>query len=795
MALTGTLLADFSAFVKEAQGATRAVVGMEQSADDAAKKLSQFGSGFDVKKALSDPLGTATEGMKAFSGVLGPTATGIAAVGATAISAGVAMYGLASSAAATVAVFDDLHDKTGLSVPELSRLSNAAKVIGADMGQLTDVVFKLEKGIGDNTEEFQKGLSAMGLSTNELKAAGPDRYLELVTAGLQGISDPTARAAAGTAVLGKGYKDVAAALNDLETGLKLTADIEPFTAQQAADAEAFGFQVENIKTHISALATEFGMTLIPAVSATIAVLERTGVALVHIADLGGLVSNAWKGIKLSLGEGALAAETFNAVAATTNRLFSEQGATASSVAEKMLALGYSEKTVAEQTGLTAEQIRQLNTAMTATKQAADESAAVWERVNAKLAEGKPSIEGVSSSTRGLVADMAAAGVGVKDMAAATGLSIEQIKLLTKSNDEAATAAKTWANAIAEVGAALVPWQQTLAEMDAGLVKDIQIALSSGVSQTALAKAWGISAEQIKAAALALEDYAHALTTTADLEKVEADRRAEITAITLKQTNDRVLGEFQKKQAAEASEAAFLKAALADAQAQDAAQLGVQATTKSVVENLKVRELAAKAAYEEAANDASVSNAKVIALGEAWKAAQTATTEAVKATSTAAADTIGNAYKAHFQAASDSFDQFKGVVVAGTAEMLAGLATFNAAHDAGSAIQAQQDARDAQNARGGFYIDTGMRPGPTQTRDSGGPVVAGQSYLIGGGKAPEIFTPGASGFVTPGGRSGGSTVQNIYITQPLGTPEAIARAIADAQVSLMKGQGVRLPYGQ
>jgi hypothetical protein len=82
----------------------------------------------------------------------------------------------------------------------------------------------------------------------------------------------------------------------------------------------------------------------------------------------------------------------------------------------------------------------------------------------------------------------------------------------------------------------------------------------------------------------------------------------------------------------------------------------------------------------------------------------------------------------------------------------------------------------------------------QTRDSGGPVVAGQSYLIGGGKAPEIFTPGASGFVTPGGAAGGGHVTNIYITQPLGTADAIARAVADAQVNLMRGQGVRLPYG-
>jgi hypothetical protein len=42
--------------------------------------------------------------------------------------------------------------------------------------------------------------------------------------------------------------------------------------------------------------------------------------------------------------------------------------------------------------------------------------------------------------------------------------------------------------------------------------------------------------------------------------------------------------------------------------------------------------------------------------------------------------------------------------------------------------------------------------------------------------------------------GGGVSITIHVTQPFGTREAIARAVADAQVSLMRGQGVRLPYG-
>ena len=131
---------------------------------------------------------------------------------------------------------------------------------------------------------------------------------------------------------------------------------------------------------------------------------------------------------------------------------------------------------------------------------------------------------------------------------------------------------------AKINGETVGWQTTLDTLDGTVVEAIKYYLSAGVSQGDLAKAYGVTAQQVAAVKIALEDYATALTATADLEKAEADQRKVITAAMLKPTNDRVLAEFQKKQAAEASEAAFLKANLADAQAQDAIQQGVTTTT-------------------------------------------------------------------------------------------------------------------------------------------------------------------------------------------------------------------------
>jgi hypothetical protein len=78
------------------------------------------------------------------------------------------------------------------------------------------------------------------------------------------------------------------------------------------------------------------------------------------------------------------------------------------------------------------------------------------------------------------------------------------------------------------------------------------------------------------------------------------------------------------------------------------------------------------------------------------------------------------------------------------------------------------------------------------RASGGPVAAGSPYVV-GERGPELYVPTESGSIVPHGLGGGMAI-TIQITQPLGTPEAIARAVADAQVGLMRGQGVRLPYG-
>ena len=75
-------------------------------------------------------------------------------------------------------------------------------------------------------------------------------------------------------------------------------------------------------------------------------------------------------------------------------------------------------------------------------------------------------------------------------------------------------------------------------------------------------------------------------------------------------------------------------------------------------------------------------------------------------------------------------------------------------------------------------------GITGGRAGGGSVYGGSSYLV-GERGPEVFTPGASGFVTPNGGWGGGGVVNNYVdargaTDPAATEMAVRRAINESR---------------
>ncbi len=74
------------------------------------------------------------------------------------------------------------------------------------------------------------------------------------------------------------------------------------------------------------------------------------------------------------------------------------------------------------------------------------------------------------------------------------------------------------------------------------------------------------------------------------------------------------------------------------------------------------------------------------------------------------------------------------------------------------------------------------------RASGGAVSSGSPYVV-GERGPELFVPQSAGSIVPNS-GGGSVNVTIHVTQPLGTPDAIARAVGDALTTRLRSLGVR-----
>lgn len=251
--------------------APEAMLKLRDATSAASSSWGDFVHNFNVEQAISDPMGTAKNAVLAFADTLGPAKIAMLAAATSALAVATALFKLTESAAAVGGKLNDLSEKTGLSVPALSRLSNAAQVAGSDIDTLANAVFMFEKRLGEGSPEFGKGLDRLKLSVEEVKATNPDKLLELIAERLKAIEDPADRAAAVVEVFGRQGQNLIPILNKLGAALKETADITPWTAEQAADAEKFEMQLESLKVHAEALGLSIGRELIPYVSEFVSV--------------------------------------------------------------------------------------------------------------------------------------------------------------------------------------------------------------------------------------------------------------------------------------------------------------------------------------------------------------------------------------------------------------------------------------------------------------------------------------------------------------------------------------------
>ena len=364
--------------------------------------------------------------------------------------------------------------------------------------------------------------------------------------------------------------------------------------------------------------------------------------------------------------------------------------------------------------------------------AAMQGASKWEIFKAMLADAAASVmPGAGSSATNLATlldhlnqQTAANEAATKAATVATAAwqgPINQTASALKKAEAAAKAAsdalKPYQAAQEAISLAGTGWVKILDTINGTVVEGIKYYLDLGVSQKDLAALYGVSETQVKAVAAAMKNDEAATQMATDAKK----RHAEIQAIMLKATNDTVVAKLQETQALKAAADAELAAAL---QAEEWWSKKTEAKKKDTK------------ATEEATKATGVYMNQLHMLVDDPKLA---------------AFFGGNPVATTLYSGGHG-----GLTPEEAASMAAGI-FINAA------VGGEKFWGTSGRWGGGGY------PG----RAGGGPVSAGQPYMV-GEQGPELFVPSHSGRIAANG--GGLTVVNTFHVN--GTAQDVARQIAD-----------------
>lgn len=227
------------------------------------------------------------------------------AVGLTPILAGISGALSAASFASSIdgaikfaAAIDDMAERTGASVENLSALSGVAKIGGHDMALVEKGIKLLNKALHDTDDESkgaQKAIAAIGLSVKDLRDLDPAEAFLQVSKALDKFADGGGKSAAAMAIIKKIGADLLPFMKDLAEKSELVGKV---TAEQAAQAEIYEKNVNKLAASFGALAKTAAMELVPALASVtsqmVAGLQSSGGWMNFLRNLGSL--NTFQGI-------------------------------------------------------------------------------------------------------------------------------------------------------------------------------------------------------------------------------------------------------------------------------------------------------------------------------------------------------------------------------------------------------------------------------------------------------------------------------------------------------------------
>lgn len=175
-----------------------------------------------------------------------------------------ALVGSANKAIDALADLDDMAQKTGSSVENLSRLGQLASATGTDFGGIDSALVKLSKGlvsVDDEGSKVRKALTALGMETKNLKDQDPSETFIEIAKHLQGYEDGAGKAALMNDLLGKSGAELLPYMNDVNDHLGRFSGV---SAEAAAAAANYQDQLGFMRVKFEAMVTQIVGAGLPA---------------------------------------------------------------------------------------------------------------------------------------------------------------------------------------------------------------------------------------------------------------------------------------------------------------------------------------------------------------------------------------------------------------------------------------------------------------------------------------------------------------------------------------------------
>jgi hypothetical protein len=217
-----------------------------------AKGADKFSARIDNAKKMVGKLGSGVMAVGKYAAV----------AGGAAVAAGVGIFTLAKSSSEAADNIQHTASTLGLSTEALQEYRYAGIAAGLTTEEMDAALSKLTVNLGKDSEAISNALYQIGLTSEQLKAAGPDKTLEMIASGFQNVKDPAKKAAVATALFGKSsIRMVEALSNGPEAIESLRKEAQEVGYVMGGDTLANAGKLNETLDRFSATATGLGNRL------------------------------------------------------------------------------------------------------------------------------------------------------------------------------------------------------------------------------------------------------------------------------------------------------------------------------------------------------------------------------------------------------------------------------------------------------------------------------------------------------------------------------------------------------